>query len=118
MALNVWLFIAAVITGLFGLALIASGRARKRGKALRWLAGLVLLAVALPLGGLALLLRHYAWLIEDQPVATISLKQEAPQKFMATLRPTGAPVIERELYGDEWQLDARVIRWQLPAAFA
>jgi hypothetical protein len=70
------------------------------------------------MGGLGLLLHQYAWLLEDQPVAIIALKQMAPQRYVATLVPTGKPAMERELLGDEWQLDARVIRWRLPAALA
>lgn len=118
MSLSDWLFIGAAVTGVLALIAIASTFGRPRGNVLRWCAAIILLAMALPMGGLGLLLRHYTWLIEDQPVAVIALKQLAPQRFQATLVPAGQPAIERELLGDEWQLDARVIRWQLPAAFA
>lgn len=118
MSLSDWLFVGAAITGALALLLIVSTVRRPSGKFLRWCAALLLIAMAVPMGGLGLLLRHYTWLIEDQPVAIIALKQLAPQRFQATLVPTGKPAMERELLGDEWQLDARVIRWQLPAALA
>lgn len=118
MSLSDWLFVAAALLGVLGLLAIGSALSKPRGKALRWLLALVLLAVAVPLAGLGLLLRHYDWMLADQPVAVIALEQVAPQKFTATLVPTGKPAIVRELLGDEWQLDARVIRWKLPAAFA
>jgi hypothetical protein len=118
MSLSDWLFVGAAVTGVLALILIGSALRRPRGKFLRWFFGLLLLALALPMGGLGLLLRHYSWLLEDQPVAIIALQQSAPQRFQTTLVPTGKPAIKHELLGDEWQLDARVIRWQLPAALA
>jgi hypothetical protein len=118
MGLSDWLFIGSTITGVLAVLLIASTIGRTRGNLLRWCGALLLLALALPMGGLGLLLRHYNWLTTDQPVAIIALKQLAPQDFQATLVPTGKQAIVRELFGDQWQLDARIVRWQLPAAFA
>ncbi len=89
MSLSDWLFIGAAVTGVLALLAIGSTFGRPRGNFLRWCAALLLLAMALPMGGLGLLLRHYTWLIEDQPVAIIALKQVAPQRFQATLVPTG-----------------------------
>ncbi len=117
-ALSQWLFAAAVLAGLPALLLLLSLRGRKRGKFPRVCGALLFLALAIPLAGLGLLLRNYAWLLADQPVATIALEQLAPQRYRATLVPAGKPAIVRELLGDEWQLDARVLRWQLPAALA
>lgn len=118
MSLSDWLFVGAAVTGVLGLLAVTSTFGRSRGNFLRWALALFMIGLALPMGGLGLLLRHYHWLIDDQPVAVIALKQVAPQRFQATLVPTGQPAMEHELLGDEWQLDARVVRWQLPAAIA
>jgi hypothetical protein len=118
MSLSDWLFVGAAITGVLGLLAVISTFGRPRRNFLRWTFALLMMGLALPMGGLGLLLRHYHWLIDDQPVAVIALKQLAPQRFQATLVPAGQPAMERELLGDEWQLDARVVRWQLPTAIA
>jgi hypothetical protein len=117
-ALSDWLFTAAVLAGLPALLLLLSLRKRARGKFLRVCGALLLLAMAIPLAGLGLMLRNYAWLVVDQPVATIALEQLAPQRYRATLVPVGKPALVRELLGDEWQLDARVLRWRLPVLLA
>jgi len=118
MSLSQWLFVAAALAGLPALLLLLSLRGRKRGNFLRICGALFFLAAAIPLAGLGLLLRNYAWLVDDRPVATIALEQLAPQRYRATLVPTGKPAMVRELLGDEWQLDARIVRWQLPVVLA
>lgn len=118
MTLSVWIWGVAAVLAL--LALLAWGRrpAGRRGQgpgALRRVFALLLLLLAIGALGLGWLLRTYAWLLDDVPVATISLVQEAPQRFRATLLPSGGVATDYVLLGDEWQLDARVIRWTLPA---
>ncbi len=118
MTLSNCLLAAAALAGLPALLLLLSLFGRVRGKFLRACAAVLLLAAAIPLAGAGWLLRNYAWLVADQPVATISLQKLAPQRFLTTLVPTGKPAMVSELYGDEWQLDARVLRWQLPVVLA
>jgi hypothetical protein len=117
MSLSTWLWLAAAL----GVALaLAVGWPRRRGRrnGLRVLTGLALLGVAAValLGGL--LLRQYQWLLEDVPVASLTLRQLGPQSFAATLTSPGRMAATLPLHGDEWQLDARVIRWKLPASLA
>lgn len=118
MTLSVWIWVIAAVLAL--LALLAWGRrpagrrAQGPGVLRRGLA-LVFLLLAVGLLGLGWLLRTYAWLLEDVPVATLSLVEEAPQRYRATLVPAGGVASDYVLLGDEWQLDARVIRWTLPA---
>lgn len=114
MSLSSMLLIGAAFLGLLGLWALLR-RARGGGRFLLRLAGLVMVVVAIALGGAGVLLRQYHWLLEDVPVATITLEREAPQRFRAVLAADGEPPREFELLGDEWQLDARVIRWTLPA---
>ena len=113
MTLSTLLWLAAAVGVV--LALGVGWPRRKRGRnGLRLLAGAVLLglaAVAL-LGGL--LLREYQWLRADAPIARITLHQVGPQSFSATLEAGGRLPLELPLHGDEWQLDARVVRWRVP----
>lgn len=116
MALSTWLWILAAATAIAGA--LAWGRRQGRRGGPGWLRrGLAvgLLALALAFAGLGLLLKQYAWLLADVPVATLSLRQLGTQWYVGTLRLGDGPPREYELRGDEWQLDARVIRWTLPA---
>jgi hypothetical protein len=121
MTISAWLWVGAAVLAL--LAMLAWGRRPAGRRAvgpglLRRGFALVLLVMALGLVGLGWLLRQYAWLLEDVPVATLSLVQEAPQRYRASFTPAGGVPTDFVLLGDEWQLDARVIRWTLPGQLA
>jgi len=118
MTLSNELWVAAAISALIGLLVMRSGGRHARLRTLRWLTGLVLVVFALTFGLAGLMLRQYVWLLEDVPVANIQLRQLGTQAYEATLRAGDAPPKVLELRGDEWQLDARVFRWRLPAALA
>lgn len=105
--------------------LVFGGGLRRSLRQRRWsgaLLRLLLLAVFLAAGlGLALLsgaLFHYLELAGDTRVATIALRQVEPQRFAARLETPDGLHRSLELRGDEWQLDARLIRWKLPALLA
>jgi hypothetical protein len=117
MAISAWLWIVAAVLLLVG-AWAWLYRSRGPAKFLLRTTGTVLLLAALGLAGLGGLLRQYAWLLDDVPAATISLRGLGPQRFEATLRLGDEPDRVLELLGDEWQLDARVIRWTLPGQLA
>ena len=53
----------------------------------------------------------YARLTAEQPVAEVAIRQLAPQRFNVSLHMPGKPVRHFVLEGDEWQLDARVLKW-------
>lgn len=107
--------------GLFALlfALAATQRAR-RGRALAALFNTLLALAMLCMAAAAALvgvdLASYARLTHEAPVAELRFRQEGNQRYAAeVLHPDGA----REsfvLAGDEWQLDARVLKWHGPAA--
>ena len=85
--------------------------------------GLLLVLLALLATAFALLVHRYLQLFHDRPVAIIELHQEAPQHFRASLMlagnlGSGERIQHYNLLGDAWQVDARVLRWQLPAALA
>jgi hypothetical protein len=75
--------------------------------------GSLLLAIAALLFVVSLNLRTYARLTLERPVAEIVFEQRGPQTFNATL--TQMPNGEIQMFvlsGDEWQLDARVLKWK------
>ncbi len=78
----------------------------------RGLFGLGLLVGAIFLGLFALDLFSYQTLLKEKPVATLSFKQQGPQEFRVTLVHTNGDEEEFLLKGDQWQLDARIIKWQ------
>ena len=114
MTISAWLWVVAGVLFLVG-AWAWLYRTRGVARVALRAAGTVLLLAALGLAGLGGLLRQYAWLLEDVPAASISLRALGPQHFQATLRLGDEPARTLDLRGDEWQLDARVVRWTLPA---
>jgi len=108
----------AAVVGIFGLLLVALAcqrLARQRflaagGSALT---GLLLLAVAAAIFVVSLNLHTYARLTHEEPVAEIVFEARNPQHYRATL--TQIPSGEMQIFvlaGDEWQLDARVLKWK------
>lgn len=118
-----FVLIPALACALFALIFLGGMRkcARQRrygGAGLRFvlLAGFAL--AALGLFALAAALYHYLALDGETQVATLALRQVEPQRYSATLKTPDGGVRTFEIAGDEWQLDARVVRWQLPALLA
>lgn len=106
-----------VLVAITGMVVFFDGLARLvRGHPLkgmsRALGGLVLLFVAVFITLLALDLRTYFELTYEQPVATVRFRALGPQYFRARLSYGGSRVIATDLHGDEWELDARIIKWR------
>lgn len=109
---------ASVATGIFGLLVLLLGlRMLAKGTWfwgwLRGMAGVVLVVLALGAALVALDLYSYRQVLLDKPVATISFQMVEPQAYIATVALTDAGDT-REFYlrGDQWQMDARIIRWK------
>ncbi|MGB9429120.1 MAG: cation/multidrug efflux pump [Gammaproteobacteria bacterium] len=105
-----------VIVAIIGVVLFFSGFARLlNGRFLngpsRSLGGLVLLLLVAFIVVVAVDLRTYFALTYEKPVATIRFKTLGPEYFHAQLKYGGDRVLDADLHGDEWQLDARVIKW-------
>lgn len=80
---------------------------------LRGMAGLALIAIAvfLALAGLDLL--SYKQILKDKPLLTISFEKQEEQVFQATLLFIESNEEQSfEVQGDQWQVDARIIRWK------
>lgn len=75
--------------------------------------GALMVAIGVLLGSLAANLHTYARFNAEQPVATVALQKLGEQRFRAHVT---LPAAERsarfELRGDQWQIDARVLRWR------
>src|SRR5690606_13124189 len=91
---------------------------RRAGAGLRLLFLVVALLLALALAGLGTGLRGYARLLADAPVAELAVRQLGPQRFAVRLLRADGSERSVALAGDQWQLDARVIRWSVPALLA
>ena len=72
---------------------------------------LVFAALAALSVGLGLALRGYRLLTAEEPIATMSARQTAPQQFALRIDFSDGSHRNAALQGDEWQLDARVIKW-------
>lgn len=74
--------------------------------------GIVLLTVAASLFLVSSNIHTYERLVYEQPVASISFHQIAPQHFSVELKaPESGESWFYELRGDEWQLDAQILTW-------
>src|SRR5512138_479696 len=107
-----------ILIALFGLLLLVLAcqrlyRARFLAAGGSALMGSLLLAVAAVLFVVSLNLHTYARLTHEKPVAEIVFEARGPQQFRATL--AQVPSGQMQLFmlaGDEWQLDARVLKWR------
>lgn len=113
----------ALTIGIFGLLfwLLSVLRLRKRrfiAASGHGLTGSVLLVAAAAVGAIALNLQSYQRLTYEQPVAELAFQRIAPGQFEATLSyPDGVARQTFMVEGDEWQLDARILKWQGLATF-
>ena len=110
------LFAGAVVATLIALAQAFAARrhwrARRRfASAHRGAWFLVFMLLAFLLAGSGLALRGYGLLTAEAPVAEIHSRQLGPQWFGVRVDFPDGSHRSADLHGDEWQLDARVIRW-------
>jgi hypothetical protein len=118
MSTALWVFFAVVVVmGLVGVLLFLGSfkrifRGRFLSGTLRLLMGLVLLLAFALVAAVALNLRTYLRLTYEVPVATLRFTAMGPQDFRVTLTDAAGTIRSAELRGDDWQLDARVIKWQ------
>lgn len=96
----------------------AAGRRVFRLRPIRRLFGALLIALALVSGLLALTLVQFVRLTTDVPVATVFMHEQTPGTFLTTIDIPGRGERLYTLTGDQWQIDAKVVRWKLPALLA
>jgi hypothetical protein len=118
-----WWWIAPAVVALLGLALLLKGlaalfRGRFVGGLLGGGVGAALVAAATIAALLALDVQTYARLTYERPVATVAIRQLGPQYFEATVtqpdRGENAPAAANlyPLHGDEWRIEAQVLKWK------
>ena len=105
---------AVAVVGLI-LAILGCRRLWARGVVvgtLEGLTGLLLLALAVLAAAVGLNLRTYDRLTHEIPVATVSFQALGEQRFSAVLVQAAGRTLVFDTYGDEWQLDARILKWR------
>ena len=110
--MEVIIFITAALGTLF--LVLAIGRLRQRrlvSAGARGVTGAFFLVLAGLVGSIALNLLTYQRLTFEQPVATLAFSQMAPDQYQVLLRTPDGRARLFTLEGDEWQLDARVLKW-------
>jgi hypothetical protein len=117
-----WWLIVPVLTGLLALSFLGFGwsalRRRRPYRALGGVtSGVLILAVAAGALLVGLDVQTYSRLTYEQPVATIDLHQTGDKAFDVTIGQPAAPgeVALPENYkltGDEWRIEARVLKWK------
>jgi len=114
----------ALIFTLLGLILIIFALAKIRRKRL-FSAGLQGMLAMIFLGFAAVLLLlgtnlyTYQRLTYETEIARVQLWQSAPQQFLAVVTwQENEPGLSYLLYGDEWQIDARILKWHAYANLA
>jgi hypothetical protein len=110
--------VGLALIALLGLVLLSSGlkrliRRRLVSGTTRGLAGLALLASVLLAVLAGLNLYTYSRFTHETPVAEIEIRALAPQRYRVTFFPaeSGPPQVF-DIYGDEWQVDARILKWR------
>jgi hypothetical protein len=113
MTLRIIIFIIAALgVFVFFLGLRRLWRHRFIPGCLEGLSGLLLLALSGLIMAISINLNTYDRLTYEAFVVDVKFRERAPQQFWTyiTLPHTRAMVLD--LRGDEWQLDARILKWQ------
>ncbi|MBA2491032.1 MAG: hypothetical protein ACR2KU_14195 [Gammaproteobacteria bacterium] len=102
---------------LLGLMFLALSVARLRRRRIMAASGhavvsALLLASGVLLGAVAVNLRTYPRLTYEQPVAELAFARRGARRFGATIDYPDGTRNAFVLDGDEWQLDARVLKWK------
>lgn len=116
-----WWVLPAVVGALGGVVLLSGLGSLLKGRILGGLFGSLIgggaAAAAVAAALLGLNLQTYARLTHERPVATVQLRQLGPQLFEAAVtQPTAvdgqSATQVYPLHGDEWRIEAQVLRWK------
>lgn len=77
-----------------------------------FLSGATVLLVAAVALLVAANLYTYARLTHEQEAARVSMRQLGDRRYVLSVQPKGQPSRHFEVRGDEWQMDARVLKWR------
>lgn len=103
---------SGLVALLFALASVRRGRhGRPLACALHGMAALLWLAFAAGAALVGVDLASYARLTHEAPVAELRFRQEGNRRYGADVLHPDGELESFVLAGDEWQLDARVLKW-------
>lgn len=106
--------------GVIGLALalpleLAAWRRLRRLQIARgtmfFLSGGFVIAIAAAAALVAMNLYTYARLTHEQEAARVSIRQLGERQYVLSVQTRKGPARHFQLQGDEWQIDARVLKW-------
>ena len=83
---------------------------------LRGTFGILLIVLAISSAIVALDISSYSQLEREQPIASLSFEKLSQQKYKAILVEPNGKESQYTIYGDLWQIDARIIKWSKPIA--
>ena len=122
MPMTVLLVLAAVfmLITLVQLVMLRRHLRARRHLAASWraLSCLVCFALVLLLAGTGAALRGYRLLGEEAPVVDIDAQILSPQRWALTLTWPDGSTRHVQLAGDDWRVEAIVLKWKLPALLA
>lgn len=112
-----WLYVAVAVIGALALIVLLRGLLRFRRRqfvrgSLQSLSGCCLGLVAAVVFLVGLNLLTWQRFTAERPVAELSFRQLGPQFYAVDLRFADGLERHLQLRGDEWQLDARVLKWK------
>jgi len=99
-------------------ALRRLAKLRLVGGAFYFLLGAFFILLGLCLGLVAASLHGYKRLTAEQLAAKVTLRQLGERQYALTLEAPGSAPQHYDLRGDEWQIDARVLKWRPAATIA
>jgi hypothetical protein len=82
------------------------------------LSSALILAIGIAAALAAASLRTYNRLTAEQEAARVAMRQVAPKHFALSVQPKGGRAQNYEVLGDEWQIDARLLKWRPLATIA
>jgi hypothetical protein len=77
-----------------------------------FLSGGFVIAIAAGIALIAMNLYTYARLTHEQAAARVSIRQLGERQYVLTVETRKAPPRHFQVHGDEWQIDARVLKWR------
>jgi len=111
------LTLLAVLVGSVGIALLVASvlalrRARPWRCAIETLAGLLLLTSGLLFGAVGAGLQGYRALTREESAARVVVRPTSPKRFTATVHVPGRDPVTFEIAGDQFYVDAHVLKWK------
>lgn len=82
------------------------------------LSSALILAIGIAAALAAASLRTYNRLTAEQEAARVAMRQVAPKHFALSVQQKGGRAQNYEVLGDEWQIDARLLKWRPLATIA